>query len=984
MDTTPGRQPPFTGGVAFGDDAHVSGPVIGGNVGSLTVQNYSTSASVRLAYATVAAHLVSYYTRVFANRRQEWATLADWVSEAAPGYLLVTAQPGYGKSALVAQALTRLHESAGGQRPGCIYFFVRQANQQHTPGAFLQAVNSQLLDLLGDSDTVPPELEAQQSQFTRLWTRALTAALPTAPLVLLVDGLDEMAPGPVTIASLLPGALRPFTHVLISSRLQPDAREQVALEHPLRRARALVLGALTAADVSDMLQQEGMDAAAAGPLADRVWAVTRGEPLYTRAVTQQVAHKAGALADLEREPPADVDAYFKEQLRQLEVQAGDADVVWQVLGLLVAAHGGITASEIADALELSPRAVTRVLGPLARFLIGGPRLELMHQRFRAVLAAQFSARELAAQRDTYLAWGARYGIAHWPVATPEYLLLHLPAHLREAAAWGDLYSVVLDPAFRRAQVQSLREIAPTLGALRAAMDSAWQQATISTAMACVGAYRETLTEYGTAAMVFAALESGDVAGALRQAARAAARPDWGAVLHAYLGWEARVRGEPGLADEARAAAASLPIALAADLIAALHAPSAPAVTDPSGLDVHLATIAAMIQDRQGPQAESGAEFRGMAAPSAEPPTWTRADPYWLMAEVGARSIPRAEGAAEAEAEAASPSRRQNRAEYLRDLLLQVVSVPAGQRALDSLIALESSNPYPHYRDLMLVALGVPAAAIPDPALARPRLQAILRAALDQEGISFTFDLPSVLMAEAAKRRLNLSAVPDVTPYLDQALAQEDLWGTRVRAKSAAMGALFRTGRPAPFPLGLRTIAAEMEGYAGYTTLMWLTLGNRCFEFGHPAALAELWPVAGGPARPLLDAAAEQADRVLEPQLRESRQRLVSAYREWVQLPDPPDTAAGLAAVQQVGDPDLQLAYVDHLSARWSNPAVANVTGLEALVPFALADPTTLDALLGRVAGLRLPQLTDDELGALLEVCQSDFCKGRPWDHGNWR
>ena len=283
-----------------------------------------------------------FYTEVFVGRETELARAAEFAAQLVPGCILVSASPGFGKSALVAELVRRHEAGAWTQgKPNLIYYFIREEGGRHTPSAFCSAVNSQLLDLLGERSGIPSDLESQRSQLLWLWARAVAAADRECPLLLLVDGLDEMARGElgeVTIADLLPGELGPHVHLLVTSRPNPDPLKQVAPEHPLRRADVMQLRPLGRADIEALLGAQGCAPEHATVLAQRVLEVTKGEPLLVRFVSEDVA--AGGeqvLAGLEQNPPAGVKDYFRQQFEQLAAHA-EADIAWEVLGLLLVVY----------------------------------------------------------------------------------------------------------------------------------------------------------------------------------------------------------------------------------------------------------------------------------------------------------------------------------------------------------------------------------------------------------------------------------------------------------------------------------------------------------------------------------------------------------------------------------------------------------------------------------------------------------------------
>jgi tetratricopeptide (TPR) repeat protein len=389
---------------------------------------------------------VGFYTQVFAGRQDELARLEDFAARPMPGYLLVEGLPAFGKSALVVQLVHR-HEAGQwpGRPPALVFFLIREDGKRHTPDAFCAAVNSQLLDLLGEQGGVPPDLESQRSQLLALWSRAVQAAGPERPLLLVVDGLDEQATGEVTIADLLPGELGPHVGVLVTSRPNPAPLAQVPLEHPLRQADVLRLHALELADVEQLLRDQEATDQAALELAGRVLEVTKGEPLLARFISQDVASGGEpVLAALEQDPPDGVKDYFRRQFEQLDARA-EGDTAWEVLGVLLVAHGAMTPEDLAGVLAVPVRQVYKVIAPIQRFLIGRDQVELMHLELRAVISERFSQRERQEYRRRLLAWCSSFAADGWPDDTPDYVLANYASHLYEAGDHDKLYRLLDRP-----------------------------------------------------------------------------------------------------------------------------------------------------------------------------------------------------------------------------------------------------------------------------------------------------------------------------------------------------------------------------------------------------------------------------------------------------------------------------------------------------------------------------------------------------------
>ncbi|WP_028064814.1 NACHT domain-containing protein [Solirubrobacter soli] len=342
--------------------------------------------------------------------------------------MLVEARGGFGKSALLAQLVDRLGAAdRPGPRPTMACFFIRADGARNTAVAFLQAINAQLLDALGAQGGTPPGVIELRAQASELWAAAVARATIERPLLLIVDGLDEMAAEEIAIADLLPTALGPHVHVVVSSRTEPDPRGAVPPEHPLQRAAVLELAAFGVTAIGSLLDRYGLDPASAG----RILALTRGEPLFARFVCEAIAeHGAGELDRLEHDPPDDADDYFARQLQRL-AEAELGDVSWRLLGALVVAHGGMTEEELAEVLEQPRRSLRAALRPVRRFLIGPERLDIFHHSLRGLVAGEFSAAELNELRTVFAGWCRTYGTRGWPPETPVYVLEHCADHYAE-------------------------------------------------------------------------------------------------------------------------------------------------------------------------------------------------------------------------------------------------------------------------------------------------------------------------------------------------------------------------------------------------------------------------------------------------------------------------------------------------------------------------------------------------------------------------
>jgi hypothetical protein len=580
-----------------------------------------------------------------------------------------------------------------------------------------------------------------------------------------------------------------------------------------------------------------------------------------------------------------------------------------------------------------------------------------------------------------------------------YGLRQLVGHLRarhELAEDGrrmlldELYDVALDAGFHAAQRQKLQGIYATLDDLRATLDVALEQGEdqdLVQALRCVAAFRGITRSESLSRAVFGAVATGDLAMALQKTSHyglgSTSGGGWNQVLKLYLAWEA---SEAGSADETRRAIGQtehLAAPAVASLAEALLTRAAEALARRGGNPGHWLAEFGRAEDAErllrsySVTTVLGPDEVQRIASEVEPRI---RDLERLTAQGAAAAASARMFIDEQPAPLIDPETSADLAWSLQERLRQIAASPTGQLLIARAITPILGNPYPRYRDIALGALGTALLGAPDRSWVRPHLQAVLRAGLDDEGVTFTFDLPSAVLAEWERRG---RSAPELASYLETAVAAHDVWGTSMRALSARAAASFRQGDlDRAFSL-LHEASAAPATYAGYGVTGALTLIDRCHEFGDAErAAAPLW----GPDRNqrLFDMAAGFARRVYDPAFRDERLALVGQHRAWTQeaVPDLDLAQKRLSAIQ---DPDTRRAYQSHLSARWTSLEVAaGPASLKALVPLALFDSTTLDAVLARLLALRCGELQDQHLGAIVQLTAARFTTGRPWKLGQWR
>jgi len=568
----------------------------------------------------------------------------------------------------------------------------------------------------------------------------------------------------------------------------------------------------------------------------------------------------------------------------------------------------------------------------------------------------------------------------------EYGLRQLTGHLKARAdlakgnggQFSDLYGLLLNPSFRLAQSEVLGDVFATLADLRTGLDVALRHDDLLTALRLIAAHRDVTAAEGITNSVFDALDRQDFPRALRGGAHYGVAPKprsrWSRVLQFYLAWEAALAGDEAAARTAVEQAeeiVSSPVDELADALLVRTARTLARVTrDP---DTWLSAFGRTDDAAALLSRFDTAVPRGLDEPQT---TIAQLEPY--LDQLDMRYDAGAEGLAD-EMLTSGEEEVSWLASNLQSMLSTIAAYPEALGTIDRALGAVAVNAYPRYRDIGLAAVGVAIASIPDAEAARPRLRGILTAGLDDEGVTFTFDLAEALLTEAKKRKRSQTGAAGVlSEYLTAANRTQDVWGTATRARCARASARFRQGDLNGALDELAEAAALPRGFAGYATMVALSIISRCFEFGTPArASAPQW----GPDRDssLGDLAMRHAQDVRDYEFQQERIELVQAFLGWVAEPAP-DIDSMRAFLAATSDPDFRRAYKDLASARWaSDPTPTNRTALKALVQLLLADSTTLDSVLARLFRVEMDNLTDDAVEGTLNVCAEHFTQGRPWE-----
>lgn len=322
-----------------------------------------TGAAVRSAYREQVRRIAP---PELVGREEELAELAEFC-RTGTGYRWWRADAWAGKTALMASF-------ALAPPPGVriVPFFVTaRLGAQNDVVAYVDVVLEQLAELAGEGLPALLTAATREAHLLRLYASAAEACAARGErLVLLVDGLDEdrgvtTGPDAHSIAALLPyGALD--LPVVVSGRLNPPLPPDVPGNHPLR------------------------------------------DPSIVRL--------------LESSPKA--RAIRSEAERELKHFVEGGGLPYELLGLLTAAGGGLTADDLAELTGEIPYRVRDVLrtGPGRTFGLRGEAYLLAHEELVTGAREMLGARELGRWRAGLHDWAESWSERGWPDGTPEYLL----------------------------------------------------------------------------------------------------------------------------------------------------------------------------------------------------------------------------------------------------------------------------------------------------------------------------------------------------------------------------------------------------------------------------------------------------------------------------------------------------------------------------------------------------------------------------------
>ncbi|WP_414619067.1 SMEK domain-containing protein [Calothrix sp. CCY 0018] len=396
-------------------------------------------------------NIINEYTQLFVGRCKETQALDNFLQENSSGVMLVTAEAGFGKTALLANWLKSRQEN------GCFiaYHFFSQRNDK------TRSAKSAYQNLLRQihkyyqiyHEQLPSELdELRASLYNILRERG---AKEDKPLVIVIDALDELNEFEIPFSLPFTNPL-PNNVFIIASARASEAEEPKYLEDWVEKSQKLYLKRLTKVALADWLKRMGEGEletfADDNHFVDQLHEITQGFPLYLSYLTDELSHAAKQGKDVRSilaETPQGFEKYIKQQFKHLArvEEIRKQQEVKELFALLSVALGILSEDDIQELTNLDTWDLEALPWQATRwFSIKKPFYSFAHP----LLAREFQnllGRQASSAKDKLLKY-----CSHWDKHQSCYALRHYPEHLRDGENWDDLYGLLHNFEFIQAKV----------------------------------------------------------------------------------------------------------------------------------------------------------------------------------------------------------------------------------------------------------------------------------------------------------------------------------------------------------------------------------------------------------------------------------------------------------------------------------------------------------------------------------------------------
>lgn len=433
----------------------------------------------RLRRSTLSLNAGEQLAAVLESRRKNFVG-RDWLFEEVERWrdttseraLLVTGEPGAGKSAFVAELV---HRSPGGQVVA-YHCCTSELPDSLSAGEFVRNIAAMLAsqlpayaEAIEQGEELERLLDAEQDPAGAFQKgiMALLARLPVPPgppRYILVDGIDEALAGqtghaPVTIVDLLSTSTAQFPswlRLVLTSRRDrkvterfADARELELDEQDQRNlddVRAYLGERLASAELQAMVA--GTTSAQA-ELLDRLCQLSDGSFVYAKHVIDALSRGKLTVQELEHQPPG-LARLYETSFARTFTRPEDFEASVATLAVLMASRRSLLRPELQQVLGLSAIELEQQLAPLQPFL---DQVEGAFSLFHNSLAEWLSDPSTGTTRFHVQPQqgepALRQWCARWQQLDDDYPLRYYPQHLAAVGATDELLGLLANPEFQR-------------------------------------------------------------------------------------------------------------------------------------------------------------------------------------------------------------------------------------------------------------------------------------------------------------------------------------------------------------------------------------------------------------------------------------------------------------------------------------------------------------------------------------------------------
>ncbi len=399
-------------------------------------------------------NIINEYTQLFVGRSKETQELDNFLHENSSGAMLVTAEAGFGKTALLANWLQSR------QNNGCFiayhFFSQRHEKTRSAKSAYKNLLRQLHIYYELYHEPQPDELDELRAAIYNILRER--GARQDKLLIIVVDALGELNEVEIPFSLPFPTPLPNNVFVIASARAS-EAEEPKYLENWIEQSQKLHLKCLPKVAFTDWLKRTGEGELAL--FADdinfvtKLDEITQGFPLYLNYLIDELSHAAKQQQDVYSvlaETPQGFEKYVKQQLNRLD-ELELPDERWQFFALLAVAKGVLEKDDIKVITQMRDRQLRKLhqCWQVTRWM---KIIEGKYYAFAHPLLGTVFAKELGDDADDALEKLIDY-CSDWHKHQSCYALRHYPQHLRDAKLWDDLYGLARNRDFLEVQSEQL-------------------------------------------------------------------------------------------------------------------------------------------------------------------------------------------------------------------------------------------------------------------------------------------------------------------------------------------------------------------------------------------------------------------------------------------------------------------------------------------------------------------------------------------------